>query len=414
MIETAEATVVEDQSSKPLPTTLHGRARSVYPFSSNPAPTTRKSTLSRTRLTDKDRQIIGVLAIARYLSNQQLQRLFYSGRTTSTMCKRLRSLAGEGPRKFIRPYLRRLSYRTLEGRYFDLWALTAAGYATGQAIVETPLKIPRADVGAAFREHLVTLNELLVSLLAPTPGTYARARQTRFRWMTSDLVRLPWKQYLQKSGRQLERVVFPDAVLELPASRQRKFLECEMGTHSIVARTDQKAGSTLSKVESYSGFIRGFADSVKGETFYGRKYPDGWTPEVLFLVRTTARAKSVNEAIARWRADRLVAPVAVRALTFEQARDELLSHIRGATSAPHASGDTGTTAQLGLMPTELAALREFYNATVLASKAARAKARARREPIPEYPPRTEEVQALIERLQAAFRRPPDCAPRSSP
>jgi hypothetical protein len=363
-------------------------------------------------LTDKDRQLIGVLAIARYLSNQQLQRLFYSGRTAKTMSKRLRSLAGEGPRKFIRSYLRRLSYRTLEGRYFDLWALTAAGYATAQAILETPLKIPRADVGAAFREHLVTLNELLVSLLTPTTGTYARAQETRFRWMTSDVVRLPWKQYLQKSGRHLERVVFPDAVLELSQSRRRLFLECEMGTHSIVARTDQKAGSTLSKVENYSGFIRGFADSVKGETFYARKYPDGWTPEVLFLIRSRARVKSVDEAIAQWQADRLGAPLAVRALTFEQAGDELLSHIRGATSAPRASDYAGTTAQLRLVPAELAALREFYNATVLASKAARARARARREPIPEYPPRTEEVQALIERLQAAAR--VDCVPRNSP
>jgi hypothetical protein len=365
-------------------------------------------------MTDKDRQIIGVLAIARYLSNQQLQQLFYSGRTSRTMCKRLRSLAGEGPRKFNRPYLRRLSYRTLEGRYFDLWTLTAAGYATAQAILETPLKIPRADVGATFREHLVTLNDLLVGLLTPRPGTYARARQTVFRWMTSDLVRLPWRQYLQKSGRQLERVVFPDAVLELPQSRRRLFLECEMGTHSIVAGTDQKAGSTLSKVENYSGFIRGFADSVKGETFYAREYPDGWTPEVLFLIRTTARVILVNEAIAQWRADRLGTPLVVRALTFDQARDELLSHLRGATSAPHAGGDIGTTAQLGLLTKELGALREFYNATVLASKAARAKARARREPIPEYPPRTEEVQALIERLQAAVSRPLDCAPRNSP
>jgi hypothetical protein len=414
MIETTEAKVVEDKSSKPPATALGGRACRVQPFDANTAPTTRKSTLNRTRLTDKDRQIIGVLAIARYLSNQQLQRLFYSGRTGRTMCKRLRSLAGEGPRKFNRPYLRRLSYRTLEGRYVDLWALTAAGYATAQAILETPLKIPREDVGAAFREHLVTLNELLVALLAPPPGTYARARQTVFRWMTSDLVRLPWRQYLQKSGRQLERVVFPDAVLELPQSRRRLFLECEMGTHSIVARTDQKAGSTLSKVENYSGFIRGFADSVKGETFYARKYPDGWTPEVLFLIRTTARVILVNEAIAQWRADRLGTPLVVRALTFDQARDELLSHLRGATSAPHAGGDIGTTAQLGLLPKELAALREFYNATVLASKAARAKARARREPIPEYPRRTEEVQALIERLQAAVSRPLDCVPRNSP
>src|SRR6266849_272289 len=414
MIETPEARVAEDKSPKPLPTTHHGRALCLHPFGSNPAPGTRESTLSRTRLTDKDRQIIGVLAIARYLSNQHLQRLFYSGRTTRTMCKRLRSLAGEGPRKFIRPYLRRLSYRTLEGRYVDLWALTAAGYAVAQPILETPLKIPREDVGTAFREHLVTLNELLVGLLTPRPGTYARAKQTGFRWMTSDLVRLPWKQYLQKSGRQLERIVFPDAVLELPQSRRRLFLECEMGTHSIVARTDQKAGSTLSKVENYSGFIRGFADSMKGETFYARKYPDGWTPEVLLLIRTTARVKSVNETIAQWPVDRLGTAIAVRALTFEQARDELLSQIRGATSAPHAGDDTGTTAQLRLVPTELAALREFYNATVLASKTARAKARARREPIPEYPPRTEEVQALIERLQAAVCPPLDCVPRNSP
>src|SRR6266849_1955635 len=416
MIETSEARAVEKEASKLPPTTLRGRARSKHPFGSHPAPTARESTLSRTRLTDKDRQIIGVLAIARYLSNQQLQRLFYSGRTSRTMCKRLRSLAGEGPRKFNRPYLRRLSYRTLEGRYFDLWALTAAGYAAAQTILETPLKIPREDVGTAFREHMVTLNELLVALLAPPPGTYARARQTRFRWMTSDLVRLPWKQYLQKSGRQLERVVFPDAVLELPQPRRRLFLECEMGTHSIVARTDQKAGSTVSKVENYAGFIRGFADSVRGETFYARKYPDGWTPEVLFLVRTTTRVKSVNEAIEKWRGTRLGTPFTVRTLTFDQARDELLSHIRGGASAPHARGNGATTTQhgVGLLPAEVAALREFYNATVLALKAARTKARARREPVPEYPARTEEVQALIERLQEALSRPLDSAPRNSP
>jgi hypothetical protein len=70
------------------------------------------STLSRARLTDKDHQLIGVLAIARYLSNQQLHRLFYAGRTAKTMYKRLRSLAGEGPRKFSPPYLRRLAYTT--------------------------------------------------------------------------------------------------------------------------------------------------------------------------------------------------------------------------------------------------------------------------------------------------------------
>ncbi len=413
MIEPSEARAVEEKTAN-SPTTVRGQARSIHPFGSNPAPATRKFTLSRTRLTDKDHQLIGVLAIARYLSNQQLQRLFYAGRTAKTMCKRLRSLAGEGPRKFDRPYLRRRAYRTHDGRYTDLWALTAAGYASAQAVLGVPLKAPREDVGAAFREHLVALNELLVALMAPSTGTYARAKQTSFRWITSDLVRLPWRQYLQKTGKQLERGVLPDAVLELPASRRRLFLECEMGTQSIVSRTDQKAGSTVSKVENYAGFIRGFADSVKGETFYARKYPDTWTPEVLFLVRTTTRVKSVNEAIAQWRADRLGTALEVRALTFDQASHELFSYIRGGTSAPHARGDNGTPTQLALVPVELAALREFYNATVLALKAARAKARAHREPVPEYPPRTVEVQALIERLQAEVSRPLDFAPRNSP
>ncbi len=414
MIETAETRIVEEKGSNPPPTTLRGQARSTHPFGSDPAQATRKSTQSRRRLTDKDHQLAGVLAIARYLSTQQLQRLFYAGRTAKTMCKRLRSLAGEGPRRFNRPYLRHLAYRTYDGHYVDLWALTPAGYASAQTVLGAPLKVPREDVGAAFREHLVTLNELLIALLAPSTGTYARVRQTNFRWIASDLVRLPWRQYLQKTAKQVERVVFPDAVLELPASRRRLFLECEMGTQSILSRADRKAGSTVSKVENYAGFIRGFADSVKGETFYARKYPDGWTPEVLFLVRTAARVKSVNQAIEQWRATRAGTALEVRALTFDQAGAELLSHIRGGTSVPYARADAATTVQPGVRVQELAALREFYNATVLALKAARAKARAGREPVPEYPPRTEEVQALIERLQAAVSRPPDSASRNSP
>ena len=157
MIETAETRIVEEKGSNPPPTTLRGQARSTHPFGSDPARATGKSAQSRRRLTDKDHQLIGVLTLARYLSNQQLQRLFYAGRTGKTMSKRLRSLAGEGPRKFSCPYLRRLAYRTHEGRYVDLWALTPAGYASAQTVLGVPLKVPREDVGAAFREHLVTL-----------------------------------------------------------------------------------------------------------------------------------------------------------------------------------------------------------------------------------------------------------------
>jgi hypothetical protein len=409
VIERFEARAVEGQTATLYPATLSRRVQTERDLGC----VTGTPRLRRTRLTDKDRQLIGALAIARYLSNEQLHRLFYSGRTAKTMAKRLRSLAGQGRRGFAPPYLRRLSYRTHDGRYVDLWALTAAGYAVAHSVLGTPVKLPREDVGAAFREHTVALNELLVGLMAPSIGTYARAKQTSFRWLTSDVVRLPWRQYLQKTGRQRERAIFPDAMLELPAARRRLFLECETGTHSIVATTDEKPGSTLAKVQNYASFIRGFADPVKGETFYARKYPDGWTPDVLFLVRTAARAKSVTEAIERWCANGAGAPFAVRALTFDTARDELLRHIRGNAST-RCRRDDATTAQHELVAAEITALRLFFNATVLAFKTARAKARARGEPVPEYPPRAEEVQALIERLQAASPGSLDSTPTSSP
>lgn len=43
---------------------------------------------NRARLTDRDRQLIGMLAVARYLSNEQLATLFFLGRNPVTMRKR--------------------------------------------------------------------------------------------------------------------------------------------------------------------------------------------------------------------------------------------------------------------------------------------------------------------------------------
>src|SRR5712692_2868960 len=211
MIETSQVRAIEEERAKPQSTRISDRSRSDHHLGTNSAGTTGRQTLSKTRLTDKDHQLLGVLAIARYVSNQQLQRLFYLGRTAKTMCKRLRYLAGEGRRKFNHPYLRRLAYRTHDGRYVDLWALTAVGYAAAQTVLGTPLKVPREDVGPAFREHTVALNELLVGLIAPSTGMYARAKQTSFRWMMSDVARLPWRQYVQNRGTAVDRVIVPDA-----------------------------------------------------------------------------------------------------------------------------------------------------------------------------------------------------------
>jgi hypothetical protein len=71
MIETSQVRAIEEERAKPQSTRISGRSKSDHHLGTNSAGTTGRETLSRTRLTDKDRQLIGVLAIARYLSNHR-------------------------------------------------------------------------------------------------------------------------------------------------------------------------------------------------------------------------------------------------------------------------------------------------------------------------------------------------------
>ena len=359
------------------------------------------SPLTKARLTDRDRQLIGLLAVARYLSTEQLSRLLYASRNVDNMRRRFLRLAGEGPRGFKPAYIRRLFYRTYEGHHLDMWTLTNTGYAVAEAVLGTAIKIPRRDVGAAFREHTIALNELFVALMMPPGGGYARAKQNDFRWIASDTVRLPWRQHLGYGSRTPDRLVLPDAVLEIPSARRRFFLECEMGTHPILSTAHPKPGSTIAKVQNYEGFLRSFVDARATETFYARIYPDNYAPEVLFLVRTPHRAKSVNEAIRQWRQRSGTQTCAARALTIDTARDELL-RVLSRRSSPEEKRKAASL-EPRLSAEDIATARTFYNATVLAFKELRARARARKEPPPNYPAMIEEMQALVERLQAAGR-----------
>jgi hypothetical protein len=355
--------------------------------------------LTKARLTDRDRQLIGLLAVARYLSTEQLSKLLYASRNVDNMRRRFLRLAGEGSRGFKPAYIRRLFYRTYDGHRLDMWTLTNTGYAVAEIVLGMAIKIPRRDVGAAFREHTIALNELFVALMMP-PGTgYARAKQNEFRWICSDAVRLPWKQHLGPGSRTPDRLVLPDAVLEIPSARRRFFLECEMGTHPILSGPNPKPGSTIAKVDSYEGFLRSYVDANATQTFYARLYPDNYAPEILFLVRTPQRAKSVNEAIGQWRQRSGSQTCAARALAIDEARDELLRVFRRCSDREEKR--EALNPELGLSPADVATVRRFYNATVLAFKEMRAKSRARKEPVPDYPAMVEEMQTLVERLHAA-------------
>ena len=57
-------------------------------------------------------------------------------------------------------------------------------------------------------------------------------------------------------------VLLPDAVLELPSTRRRVFIECETGTHTLVPVSRDKHAATVRKAERYETFLAG----LHGET----------------------------------------------------------------------------------------------------------------------------------------------------
>src|SRR5690348_1870561 len=105
------------------------------------------------QLTRRDRQIIGYLAVARYLSTEQIQRLTFPGRDVQGCRRRLLRLAGlyknsgragekQGRRRsFEIPYLRTRKFRTFDGEVAEAWALTEPGYLVAEELLRTTLRI---------------------------------------------------------------------------------------------------------------------------------------------------------------------------------------------------------------------------------------------------------------------------------
>jgi hypothetical protein len=408
----------------------------------------------RADLTDRDKQLVGYLGVARYLSTEQLQALLFPG--PKDLCRRrLLRLAGlwgssrPGRRSsrrhenFEPPYLRRRTYRSYSGELVEVWALSDAGYLLAEEVLRTPLKVPRQDVSAEFLEHSVTLSGLLVGLLDPRtrsctgcgrsqlewvrasvaqaqrlPGAaelpradrsaYAlaclgergchrvfharmrRAEELPFRWLLTESTRLPWSEYDRKSGKTFDRVIQPDGVLELGSPSRRLFLECEMGTHSIVGN-ENKAGATLAKSERYEKFLHGIVDPKAGETFYRRHFPDGAEPEVLYVVTSQARRDSVNAALDGWRKEghRLAA----RAVLIPELAHELTDLLAGLPPAA-----SSRRIRLPASASDVRELKRFFNEVISGTKAARAAARAGHAPLPEYPAGSERVGRLLGRF----------------
>jgi hypothetical protein len=361
------------------------------------------------RLTERDRQILGFLGIARYLSTEQIGELVFPSREESVPRKRLHKLAEEGGDEEAKGFVRRLSFRTYEGEIVVVWALGPAGHPVAEKVLGRALPAMSGDVGAEFLAHDIALNQLLVALAKGEHGDFSRVDESRFRWVQGDALRLPFAEYDMAAGRSRARLLQPDAVLEFPASRRRYFLECEMGTHSIEARSDEKTGSTIAKIERYAEYMNGFAEVSSRTTYYARSFADQWPAGLVFLVPTAARRDHILEAVGRWRAGRAGAAIGIKAFTFAEGAGEF----RDGPDAPARAQQPATQRDVrpAIEKAEVETLWSFFDQAIGGLKSVRAAVRGLNAraghvlTVPEYPENSDEVRELLCRMRARTQEP---------
>lgn len=339
-------------------------------------PTTETEATSdlRCNVTERDRELVALLAITRYLTTNQANALVRPGRDESVGRRRLYSLAGLAPRArpehqppavFRPPLLRRLRHRKASGERVDMWALDRRGEALACEVLGREVRTEREDVTEPLREHWAATTDLLVGIAAPLLANGHRVQALPLRWESGHSNPLPWSEYDMEKGKSRARLIVPDATLVMPERKLRVFVECEMGTHSVVATSDEKAGATVRKMQRYEEFLGGYADPVGRRTHYAAAFPDGWRAEVLYLVRTTSRRNTVNAALKRWRAERSSTAAVARVLTL----DEAIATYAAPTCErevrnPRPAGK-GTTQKPSIASEELALLRQFYQSALI-------------------------------------------------
>ena len=318
------------------------------------------------RIQPRDRDILGLLGAARYLSTVQIASLFFDVRDKATPGRRLRKLArarGGG-------YVKVEYYPGLEGERVQVWSLTHAGYEVAEMAAPVPMNYSTEPVRPPFLEHLIWLNELLVAL-ALTSGVPIRPSEMPFHWQYGQKEPLSFRSRGPDGTPTLKQVI-PDAIIDLPKARRRIFVEAERGTHTIVPTDPSRAGATVVKYERYEAFFGDVIDAPAQSTAYRTHFPDGLHPELLFMVRTATRRDRIRRAIED-RRSRDPGPPAfdVEVLTVGEAVERYRS-LLGPRCPPAGREGRMEPGRMGLGEVELTTLRVAFNALLRNAKAAQA------------------------------------------
>src|SRR5712691_10526526 len=300
------------------------------------------------QLTERDRELCGFLAVCRYLTRKQIERLMFPGRSKARSSTRLRQLSSSvgGQAAVLRGDL---GYGSAEG-WTTVWALTAEGFDLGAQLLNLKLaRTPKHDVGQSFLKHEVTLNEVFLGLVAQDRKTPAKVPRA-LRWVLGEYLDLPFNEFAGASPTLESRRLQPDAMLEHPAGGRRYFIEYETGSATV--RDAKKSTSTLAKLNRYGTFFRAPAGDVfagERETFYERAFKDSWPAEVLFVTPSEARRDSIMRVIAeRESSDKY--KFAARALTLAETHRVLCRALYGADHPPGAALPAQRTVNPAIAP----------------------------------------------------------------
>lgn len=312
-----------------------------------------------TILTDRDRALLAFVAVARYLSAEQVHRLVIGSRNRKLAYRRLAKLCVPGSRPGDGAYLRRLEFRRAEGTAVPVWALAPAGRVVAEAVVPYLRPPAQKDVGHQFLEHTLLLNDVLVGLVvALRTSPKATISELPFRWICEDDGVLEFEMFHRHTGVTSPALLKPDAILEVPGRERRMFLEAETGAHSIASANPDHHGVVLHKLQRYAHFFTAIAGDGPA-TYYARAFPDRLFPVLVFLAHSAERKRRVEKAAKDWLGTQGSTSFRVRVLTFEEAGDALASFARegrAAVGTPRAATRTPLDSDVARR------LREGYNA----------------------------------------------------
>ena len=293
----------------------------------------------------RDYALLAALALARYLTGDQVARLVFQGRDERVPRRRLNRLAGPGPHG-LDPLVRALSYRGPTGAPLKAWALTEAGYVAAKRVVPY-VAAPAGDVGPAFLEHSLLLNDVLVDLILKVRADPEDAfADLPFRWIPETGEYVTFEHYNRKA-QAIERArIRPDATLEIGEPRRRLFLECETGSHTLVSSDPNSTGATYAKIQRYTHLLAGSVGQHDSTTPYSLLCPDGFAPVLIFLVHSDRRRDAIRKMVAD---PKRAIRIKVRAYTFHEAVDVLAALSSGSPKPladPHVAGLTASQLEL--------------------------------------------------------------------